>query len=606
MQLLSWTRSAAALALLVAGTACSSGNGFDPMDPALQNARLVVTSEPAVTLGPSASTTVALRYEREDGSVIANAPIAFELVGTTADSMLAAREGTTDAAGAVSMAVNAGTSSASFRVVATGPLGETAEVEIVVTTTPAGNLTVRMRYSGMSTLDRFEPFLYRGVSCTGLDPMRLPTADRAATAVTRIDAMPSFAGLTPASNYTVVVRATSGGMLRGIGCVDAVTVENAATASVIVIIRDAGEMQPRFDGVYDLDNRLDLGGTLPPSIATALDVLDELTDDTNIRGSFATDDWGQDPGAFVVDMAMRQTCAWECTSGESYSVCADADRNHTLGDLESVYTPGFLTSDVTESRFTGGCAGWDFELTAGVPLYEEAQTLVNEQITAFVPDVVLKIATIAGDLARAFTNANIHSVLSIDGVSGQRPAVVHELVEWKVPLHDLDGVETTYTINLRDAGLTALRRDVTATVDGTTLTIPDHTFALDMGRLLVYVYRSAVLPLLGVTTTAELLATWIDCGALATRLHGISDFVSVADYERYCAAGLTLGGSAIESGLESAIGSIGNLTLRGTTTGAEFDMTMHPRRLVDGLWEGGLAETIMTIDVTGNFTGVRR
>ena len=221
MQLLSWTRSAAALALLVAGTACSSGNGFDPMDPALQNARLVVTSEPAVTLGPSASTTVALRYEREDGSVIANAPIAFELVGTTADSMLAAREGTTDAAGAVSMAVNAGTSSASFRVVATGPLGETAEVEIVVTTTPAGNLTVRMRYSGMSTLDRFEPFLYRGVSCTGLDPMRLPTADRAATAVTRIDAMPSFAGLTPASNYTVVVRATSGGMLRGIGCVDA-------------------------------------------------------------------------------------------------------------------------------------------------------------------------------------------------------------------------------------------------------------------------------------------------------------------------------------------------------------------------------------------------
>ena len=35
-------------------------------------------------------------------------------------------------------------------------------------------------------------------------------------------------------------------------------------------------------------------------------------------------------------------------------------------------------------------------------------------------------------------------------------------------------------------------------------------------------------------------------------------------------------------------------------------MTMHPRRLDDGLWEGGLDETNKTIDVTGNFTGVRR
>ena len=82
---------------------------------------------------------------------------------------------------------------------------------------------------------------------------------------------------------------------------------------------------PSFVGQWDLDNQLDFGGALPPSVDTFLNVIGEIGDDdatdamgrpsrerTDLDGDGIAPEYGVDPGAFAVDLAMRQTCHWEC------------------------------------------------------------------------------------------------------------------------------------------------------------------------------------------------------------------------------------------------------------------------------------------------------
>jgi len=313
---------------------------------------------------------------------------------------------------------------------------------------------VTMTYTGSRTLSRFDAFLFDGASCASMDPNALPTALRSAPSVSSVTAMPAFAGVPVGSTYAVAVVARSATTLSAFGCRDMISVVARQDTPVNITLMEL-DIPPDFTGVWDLDNRLDFGGALPPSVETFLNVLDELTDDSAISGDFGPSgdsdgdgvwpEYGQDPGAFVVDLVMRQTCNWTCASGEDYSTCSSTD--HRLGDLRSLYVQDFTSWDGEQSRFFGGCGAWTF-------IHEEIQTRINDLAPDFVTDWLM----LAGDLSRAITQAHILSILTINAPAAGSEfdlPMSHELLQMVVPIHnplsDPPGMETEYTFSLISA-----------------------------------------------------------------------------------------------------------------------------------------------------------
>jgi hypothetical protein len=262
-----------------------------------------------------------------------------------------------------------------------------------------------------------------------LSARSLPTALIAASPVTRITQSPGFVPVDVGTGYVVAVQAKVGTTVSGFGCAGNVAVVANEETRVPVTITDLPELLI-VDGVYELDNQLDLGEGLPPSVRVGIDVLAELTDDGDVDGNVATMDYGEDPGAFVVDFAMRETCHWECMAGEDFDTCSEA--NHPLGDISAIYLQNFRSWSGAEPAFFGGCGAWE---DAVVP----AQNLVNGQISMVVPDSVTMFGVIAGDLARAISEARIGSRLTVDQPMDGMSTFIHELIDMTVVVHDLEG-----------------------------------------------------------------------------------------------------------------------------------------------------------------------
>ncbi len=590
--------SLAAAFLVVGGASCSGDSAppFNPDDPRLMNARLEFVSMQAQSLRHNAAVDLTVRYVLEDGTPISAAPIAYAIAGTGGGAVLSARSADTSPDGEATIRLTAGNMDASFGVTVTPPRGNAITFDLVVLEAESGGIVVRMSYIGMTAFDRFRPFLFRGLDCTALNAMMLPTADRAASPATRITDMPSFAGVTPATNWTVAVVADFMGSPRAFGCADGIPVTAGMVSTVIIALTDLTP-PTQFVGVYDLDNHFDFAGALPPTVDTAINIVDELTDDDNIDGSATTMDYGQDPGAFVVDFAMRETCHWECAGGEDYASCSET--NHRLGDISALYTRDFTSWSGAQSAFFGGCGAWE---TAGNP----AQILVNDQVDALVPGIIRNIATMIGDVARAIDQAHIRSVLTLSPAVGNMVPLDHQLVTMEIPIHNLSGTLTTYTLTLADVGLRTLRATVTATVDGTTLMIPAHMFELDYGRLVQYIWLHGVLPLLGYTSSADMLRAWVDCDSVGTSLAMSVGILSESAYRSACSAGLTAAGLTLDTSLGGLVPGDGRLTIAGRATGAGIGTDHIATRLEMGTWTGAWGESMMEMPITGTFTGMRR
>jgi len=440
-------REKAAVLSVVALVGCGGGDlgggNFDPEDPRLETALLEVVPPSTFNLGYEEEADLEVFYHFDDGEPISGAPIEFQIEGPAADATLAGRVVDTGTDGHATMRLRAGLEDARFTVTATPPVGSPVMFLVAINDDNAGSIVVEMSYAGDQTFDEFTPYLFRGGDCASLDPEMLPMAERIGAPVGRLVDRPGFAGVEVGTDWVVAVVASIAGDVAGFGCTVGVEVRRGEETPVPVTIIDV-EQSLRFEGVYDLRNTFDFGAGLPESVDTALNILDELTDDQNIDGDATTMDWGQDPGAFVTDFIMRQTCHWECMAGENYDSCSEI--NHRLGDLRLLYTEDFTSWSGAQSRFFGGCGGWEVAALA-------TQNFVNDQIGTYVPEIVLRFIDSAGDLARAVTMSQIQSVLTLEPEADSMIPMTHELVTMEVVLRDLGGSSHTVVVNLADAGV---------------------------------------------------------------------------------------------------------------------------------------------------------
>lgn len=636
------TALASCIAVAVAlASACGNDMPFDPDDPRLENARLVIVGSPAINLRYGDVASLRVRYEAEDGTVIENAPIDYAIVGEAAGSRLAAFQTVTDPAGEAAIDLTAGNADGMFSVTATAPGGDVEEgpsvtFSVAVSDEEAGSIVVSMTYAGERELVRFDAYLFEGADCASLDPLALPTALRMAPSASVVTAMPAFAGVPVGSDYTVAVRASNTAAVAAFGCRDGIAVVNGEETPVNITLMDT-EIAPNFVGVWDLDNRFDFGGALPESVETVVDILTEIGDDYHVDSDGDPDgsadptdadgdgrgEYGVDPGAFVADLAMRQTCAWDCSSlpdsSDRYDLCSDLPvevSNHPLGDLRIFYQQNFSSWDGAEPRggTFGLCGAWTF-------IMPQVQDLVNETLLGELPDFIPDWLNLVSDLASAITNAHILSVLTINAPAAGSEfdlPMSHELVqmvvEFRNPSSDPPGATESRTFALADAGFESLLVEDMTTVDGTTLSIPEHSFTLNWGELVLYIYRNVLLnEIFGVTSTGDLLAEWIDCAQVAVwvkdALDGIPGAGSIteATLEGYCNTALAAAGGLLESQLADLLDIDGTLTISGTATGEDIDeSTGRVDTLVDGMWSGSFSDMASTGDVTGIFMGARR
>lgn len=563
-------------------------------------AHLEFVSEPTQNLrfGDTVDLTVVYLADGEFGGPIEGAGLDWEIIGTAGGSNLAASQCTTDGSGECTIRLAGGMSETTFRVRVTPPEGDSIEFMIGVADFDAGSILVELAYSGDREFNPIETFLYDGLDCGTVDIGALPTAIASAVPVARITDRPSFANVEARGGYSVLVVARIAGEASGFGCTEMITVAEGEQTTVTVTINDLS-MTPQVHGIYELQNRLDFTDGLPGSVGTAITVLDELTDDNDIAGNPSTEDYGQDPGAFILEVGMRQICKWDCM-GVEYDSC---EQNHPIGDLEALYTENFTSWDGAQAAFTGACGVWEF---GG----EYAQELINEQIDDFLPGIVTSLAVSLGDVARAINDAHITSRLIIFPGGGTTPMMRHDLDTMDVTITDLDGMPMTFMINLRDAGFRTGTASFTGTLSGDELQIPMHQFAVNFGELLQFIYTNALLPALGYTSTAEMLSGWINCTEIGTQVAAfVADELFTIDPDDAidaCNDGLVLAGGFLDSQLGSLVTTEdGTLSMAGFGTMGDYNAANVATTISDGEWTGNWGELEASAEFTGTFMGSR-
>lgn len=597
------------LTLIAAAAAfgCSSGRDDDDdthVDPE-RHPRLELVSSASQVLLHGASTNLTVRYVYEDGEAIGNATIGYEISGSAGGSVLDARSTVTDAAGHATVRLTAGSEDATFQVVVTPPEGDAVTFSVSVAETEVGAIVVHMSYDGEQAFTTFRPYLWMRRQCESLDPERLPLpAERSAPAASAVTERPRFDNLTPADDYTVVVVAEVSGVIRGWGCADSVTVTGSQDTTADVVIEDI--VRPLvIEGVYELESYLDMSGNLPPSVDQGVAIFDELTDDVEtdedgLCGSSGARGYGTDPGAFILDFAMRQTCAWYCNTGETFETCDEHD--HPSGDISALCLHNFQDTgwDGAQPAFFGGCGVWELGAEAAI-------SLINEQIATYVPAFVTDLLNMAGDLSRAIDRAHVYSLLTIDEPGELGAPFTHVLTEMAVRLRDWEGTVHDFRFDLAEAGFASLTASETAAVEEGVLVLPDHRFELDYGELIRFIYVHGLLrTILGYDDTAEMLADWIDCDAVATWLAANVGILSHDTYMDACAAGLEVAGGAIEDQIAHAVDAAGSLTLAGTVEVGDVDDDNVVQTLENGEWTGTWGEGDSSGPVTGDFTGIRQ
>ncbi len=563
--------------------------------------KLVFVASQSQTLQFGQTADLAVRYVdgNKSDAGIANAPLDYLIVGEAGGSKLGAMRATTNGNGDASVTLTAGQQNTTFEVTVTPPTngGTPISFQVAVSDQPIGSIGVSMAYLGELTLEGLVPSLHKGITCANVDPDNIPTPLMTTSpALATINDTTAFVALGVANDYAVTVTGKVGPNIRAFGCVDGIEVLQSQETKVKVALADLDWPGPVL-GTYELTNQLDFGGTLPESVELAVDILDELTDDKAPDGGcdMANEWYGEDPGAFVTDFLMRQTCHWECEAGEDFDTCSQI--NHGWGDIGAVCQQNMTSWPGGQPRFWGGCGAWE----TVAPL---VQNQINDLMKQYIPEGVLAFANMAGDLARAINKAKIYSQLDVQEGSDTAQPMTHRLVEMEVLLHDMDGVENVYRFDLAKVGLTSLQTNASLSVDDVSVTIPEHEFALSYGKLIQYIYLNGLLPLFGYTSTADMIQDWVNCDAVGEWLHETITAISAQDLAQYCTMGITLAGDTLDSQISGFIKAEGTLKLQGTCTATDIDINNIAHTLSNGKWIGQWGEDSGGAgNVSGTFTG---
>ncbi len=552
-----------------------------------------------------------------EGAGVDGVIIDFEILGEPNGSALRNTSARTDSGGSAAVTLVAGNLDAVFEIEASYADLQPVLFTARVMGAPNGDISVVLEDLTTADLTDASVFLFQDITCEEIDVFD-PLGASLINEPVGFGPPSLFDGLEPGT-FVVAAQGRVDTNIMGFGCVEDIDVADGGVTDVNVELK---LIPIRYTGIYELDNHFDLAGVLPNSVEDTLRILDELSDDNAISGSPATDEWGVDPAAFVLDFVYRELCCWEAMDTNpglggfqgDFESCQAQEFTHATGDLEQLYTEDFSTWDGAQSSFPSACTLLSLGNVA-------VQTQVQNFIEANVPGVALRLIDIAGDLSRAVTEMNIISELTIGEVAvGKNGTFTHELISMVVELHNLDGDLSVYEFDLADAGFENLDYSSETTAQaGDVLVIPEHSFRLDFGRLLRFVFTDILLPTLdcdrdhdGVTEpcedTADLVGTWVDCTQVAEWLIANIPIplFTLGTYEGICNIGVDAAGGAIEAGIESAVDAETTLTLEGTTVAGEVDAFREATTLINGVWDGALVEDDADYGAfPGEFTGVR-
>lgn len=586
-----------------------SGDGGVPDLANSDACRPTLTPDGADVLTVPAGQTVELAAVYRDctGAPVVGGLVSFTITGGEANgSRLSAGNANADQDGRASVNLSAGFAQARFFVSVEAPNAGSVQFDVVVQVGATGTVEVHMTYAGRHTLDRFTARLWDG-RCTSVD-RHTPLGEQGVSpSVNLVGAPAQITGVSPGSSYAVSVHAEFAGAMLAFGCVEPVVVEGARTARVDVALVD---LRATYNGTWALENLFDLADALPPSISEPLHLFAEMGDDHDVEGDSVAREFGLDPAAFLLDFVFREMCCWEADAGNGYDACKAQATTHPVGDISALYLQDFRTWSRAEPQTQFLCGALD----SSWGFMQTIQETVQSFIEARVPAPALRLLDIASDLAQAFTDMNISSTLTIvDMTDNKEGNFTHTLDTMTVELHDFDGLEHVFEFELSAAGLTNLSYEGVTSVDADDqLHIPSHSFDVDMGRLLLYVYQTLLIPLLDCggspcTSTGDLFASWLDCVAVGNWIeasfYGATGLPAFFDGQAMCRTGLNLAGSYVDGEISRSVGANAVMTLEGTAAAGSVSARMEAQSLVDGEWTGTLVEADYSGDFDGLFTG---
>src|SRR5688500_14125131 len=235
--------------LLVFSILCFATSGCSPTEyfvdagpddaAAAPSGRLVIESEPSVTLAFGEEAALVVRYT-EDDEPVAGATIQFALEGRAHDSTIAGDlEIATDAEGRVSTAVLAGSTAAVFRVRISAERAAPAYVNVSVGNMGFGALTVGAVYSGgREAAARRVISVYSEMDCVAPEDLP-PFPDRTITIEDPMVDETRFVALPAGLRYAIVGRVEgASGATLATACADAVFVDVEGEARVDLVFED--------------------------------------------------------------------------------------------------------------------------------------------------------------------------------------------------------------------------------------------------------------------------------------------------------------------------------------------------------------------------------
>ena len=221
-------------------SACGGNSSLEGDSGPTQRPSLIPVGNDQFGLGFGGSATLRVRYVDPVGQPIRGANVTFMLVATPPEayggSTLGGAQSETDAAGLASITVTAGAARAQFRVRAQAPNAVPAVFYVAVSDEGFVSLVVVPEQLGDRPVARVEVRLYADTACAALDAGAPPETMYPPRTFDSYGMAASFTALPLDNAYTVLGRATAGGILVAAGCVEIAPAQLLPGAEVHLVL----------------------------------------------------------------------------------------------------------------------------------------------------------------------------------------------------------------------------------------------------------------------------------------------------------------------------------------------------------------------------------